>query len=164
MDLSASAAAWFLIPLLPLCGHVIWSDLSQLKIRNITVELMALSYVVIGPFVLPWDMYLWNFSHLLVALGVGMVLNMVGAMGGGDAKFIAAAAPFVARSDFASVMYIFCGAMLFAYIVHRVAKVSPLRRMVPHWESWHSGSRFPMGFPLGVTLIAYLALVALGRL
>lgn len=164
MDLSASAATWFLIPLVPLCLHVVWSDLSKLKIRNGAVEAIAMVYVLMGPFVLPWDMYLWNYSHLLIALAFGFLLNIAGAMGGGDAKFIAAAAPFVARPDLPSVAYIFAGAMLFAFVVHRTVKATPLRNAVPDWASWHSGKRFPMGFPLGVTLIAYLALVALGRL
>ncbi len=164
MDLSASAAGWFLIPLVPLCLHVVWSDLSQLKIRNGTVEAIAMVYILMGPFVLPLEMYLWNYAHLLVMLAIGLVFNAAGAMGGGDVKFLAAAAPFVARPDLPAVAYLLAGAMLLSYILHRIAKHSPIRRLVPDWESWHSGRRFPMGFPFATALILYLSLVALGRL
>lgn len=164
MELSASAAGWFLIPLLPLCLHVVWSDLSALKIRNGAVEAIAMTYVLVGPLVLPLEMYLWNYSHLLVMLGVGLVLNMAGAMGAGDAKFLAAAGPFVARPDIPAVAYILAGALLASFAVHRLVRSSPLRRLAPGWASWHSGKRFPMGFPLATALILYLALTALGRL
>ena len=164
MDLSPSAAAWFLVPLVPLCLHVIWSDLSSLKIRNGAVELIGMTYVLIGPILLPWEMYLWNYSHLLVMLGIGLLLNMAGAMGGGDAKFLAVAGPFVARPDLTVIAYILAGAMLCSYLVHRLVKVSPLRRLAPNWESWHSGKRFPMGFPFATALLAYLSLKALGRI
>lgn len=164
MDLSPGAAAWFLLPLTPLCLHVVWSDLSALKIRNGAVEAIAMSYILLGPLLLPWEMYLWNFSHLLVMLGIGLVLNLAGVMGGGDAKFLAAAAPFVARPDIAAMAYILAATMIGAILVHRAAMASPLRRLVPDWESWHSGRRFPMGFPFATALMIYLALVAAGRL
>lgn len=164
MELSASAAGWFLIPVVPICLHVVWSDLSALKIRNGAVEALGMTYVLMGPFVLPLDMYLWNYSHLLVMLVVGFLLNMGGAMGAGDAKFLAAAAPFVARPDFAAIAYILVAALLGGYVVHRLLKMSPLRNATPNWVSWSSGKRFPMGFPLGTALVVYLALVALGRL
>ncbi len=164
MDLSASAAAWFLIPLTPLCLHVIWSDLSSLKIRNGAVEAIGMTYILLGPFLLPWEMYLWQFSHLLIMLGIGIVFNMAGAMGGGDVKFLAVAGPFVARPDLSSVMYLLAGAMLFSFLVHRLVKHSRLRDIAPDWESWHSGKRFPMGFPFATTLWVYLLLNALDRL
>ncbi len=164
MDLSPSAAAWFLLPLTPICLHVVWSDLSSLKIRNGAVEAIGMTYVLLGPLVLPWDMYLWNYSHLLVVLAIGFVLNMAGAMGGGDVKFLAVAAPFVARPDFAAMAYILAACVLGAYALHRVARASPLRTRVPDWLSWSSGKRFPMGFPFATALLIYLAMVALGRL
>jgi prepilin peptidase CpaA len=43
-------------------------------------------------------------------------------------------------------------------VTHRLAKNSPLREMAPEWESWHREGKFPMGFALGGTLIAYLGL------
>jgi prepilin peptidase CpaA len=38
---------------------------------------------------------------------------------------------------------------------------SPLRRLAPDWQSWHTGKKFPMGLALGGTLAIYLSLGAL---
>ena len=43
-----------------------------------------------------------------------------------------------------------------AFVAHRIAKHTPLRRLAPEWHSWDSGARFPMGLALGGTLAIYL--------
>jgi prepilin peptidase CpaA len=45
-------------------------------------------------------------------------------------------------------------------VTHRIVKHSPLRRLVPDWKSWNAGRKFPMGLPLGMTLVFYLLLAA----
>jgi prepilin peptidase CpaA len=82
-------------------------------------------------------------------------------MGAGDAKFIAAAAPFVALGDASTLAFIFAATLLGAFLTHRAIKHSPLRRLAPDWQSWHAGKKFPMGFALGGTLAIYLGLGAL---
>jgi prepilin peptidase CpaA len=62
----------------------------------------------------------------------------------------------VAYSDLALMCYILSGAFLIGYLAHRLVKHTPLHRLVPDWESWQSGKRFPMGFSLGGALITYL--------
>jgi prepilin peptidase CpaA len=84
----------------------------------------------------------------------------MGAMGAGDAKFIAAAAPFVHPGDIRLVIAVFAAALLAAFATHRLIRHSPLRRLAPDWQSWQSGARFPLGFALGGTLAAYLLLGA----
>jgi prepilin peptidase CpaA len=87
-----------------------------------------------------------------------MVLNAIGAMGAGDSKFIASAAPFVAMQDAWAVLFLLATSFIAAFAVHRLFRAIPaIRNLVPDWQSWTEKRRFPMGFPLGVTLILYLA-------
>ena len=163
MGLSAWAAAWFLVAAVPIGFFVAFSDLARMKIPNIAVGALLLSYAAIGLIALPFEQYLWHWTHFFVVLVIGFVLNAAGAFGAGDAKFMAGAAPMVAVDDLRLLLPIFAASLLAGYVTHRIAKHSPLRRAVPHWESWTAGKRFPMGFPLAMTLIAYLLIVIMLR-
>ena len=161
MALPALVAWWVLPFVLPLCLYVAYTDLSRMKITNPTVIAIAAVFVVMGPFLLPFDVYLWHLAQLGIVLVVGIVLNAAGVMGAGDAKFLAAAAPFVFAPDLRLLMALFAAVLLAAYAVHRIAKATPLRNMAPTWDSWSTkGRKFPMGFALGPTLALYLCLGA----
>lgn len=161
MALSAQAALWFLPFLVPLCLYVAYTDLAEMRITNPTVLTMVAVFVVLGIFLFPLNAYLWQLAQLVIVLLVCMVLNAAGGMGAGDAKFLAAAAPFVALGDVRLLMALFAAVLLAAYLAHRIAKHTSLRRMAPHWDSWNQDARkFPMGFALGPTLAIYLALAA----
>ncbi|SPF80957.1 hypothetical protein PRI8871_02771 [Pseudoprimorskyibacter insulae] len=149
---------WFLPFVLPIGLFVAYSDLRAMRIPNPAVLALLAVFVVIGPLVLPWDEYVWRYAHFAVALLFGILLNASGAMGAGDAKFIAAAAPFVALADLTLVMLLFCACLLGAFATHRIAMVTPLRNLAPDWKSWRMGSKFPMGFALAATLCLYLVL------
>ena len=99
LELSARAALWFLPFVLPVCLWVAWSDLRAMKIPNSAVLSLVVIYLVIGLVALPLPDYGWRLTHLAVLLAAGLVANAAGLMGAGDAKFIAAAAPFVALGD-----------------------------------------------------------------
>ena len=153
------AAGLFLLAALPISIFVAYSDLSRMKIPNIAVGALVLSYAVLGVIALPFEQYLWHWTHLVVMLILGMIANALGALGAGDAKFIAAAAPMIALSDLTNVLLLLAVCSVAGYATHRLAMKTPIRKMVPHWASWTSGNRFPMGFPLAMTLILYLILV-----
>ncbi|MEM8655231.1 MAG: prepilin peptidase [Pseudomonadota bacterium] len=162
MALSATVALWFLPLLVPLCLYVAYTDLAEMRITNPTVLTMAAVFAVLGFFLYPFDAYLWQLAQLAIVLVVGIILNAAGAMGAGDAKFLAAAAPYVALGDIRLIMALFAAVLLAAYAVHTLAKVTPLHSYAPNWASWHQeGRRFPMGFALGPTLAIYLGLAAL---
>lgn len=131
-----------------------------MKIPNVAVGALVIGFAVLGLIAFPFSQYLWQWSHLIVVLVIGFVLNVLGVFGAGDAKFAAAAAPFVMLGDLDLLGWIFIACVLAGYVTHRIAKHSPLRRLVPDWESWTSGRRFPMGLPLGMTLVTYLFLAA----
>jgi len=160
MEIAASAALWFLPFAAPICLYVAWSDLATMKIPNKANLALAGVFLVVGLWALPLAEYPWRLAQLAGVLVVGILLNAGGLLGAGDAKFLAAAAPFVAPGDALAVTVLFAGVLLAAYVAHRLARATPLRALAPDWESWRRTKDFPMGFALGPTLLAYLALGA----
>ncbi len=156
MLIATSAALWFLPFVLPICVYICYTDMKGMKIPNHAVMALFAVFAVIGLIALPFDAYLWRYTHLIVVLVAGIALNAAGAMGAGDAKFAAAAAPFIHLGDVRLLMALFAANLLAAFVAHRLARMSPLRRLAPEWKSWDSGSRFPMGLALGGTLALYL--------
>lgn len=158
LDIPAHAASWYAPFVLPLCLYVCYTDMKWMRITNRTVVALALVYAVAGYLLLPLDTYLWRYVHLGVVLVAGIALNAGGVLGAGDAKFAAAAAPFVHLADLRFLMALFAANLLAAFVTHRLARATPLRRLAPDWKSWSSGTRFPMGLALGGTLALYLGL------
>lgn len=164
MGLTAYAAGWFLVAAFPISVFVAWNDMRVMKIPNLAVYALVASYAVLGLIALPFGQYLWHWTHLPIVLIAGIVLNMIGAMGAGDAKFIAGASPMIATADLRLLIAILAATVLAGYVTHRIAKYSKIRDMVPEWESWDQDKkRFPMGFPLGMTLVFYLIAVIILR-
>ncbi|MGB3406564.1 MAG: prepilin peptidase [Jannaschia sp.] len=147
---------------LPICIWVAYTDLSTMRIRNQAVVALFLVYVVAGIFVVaPFTEYLWRFAHLAVILAVGFVLNAVGAVGAGDAKFAAAMAPFIAMADWAEVLVVFCVLLILTWVGHRLIRNIPaIRNLAPDWKSWTEKKDFPMGVTLAATHVTYLAMAA----
>ncbi|MDO6520636.1 prepilin peptidase [Shimia thalassica] len=158
MEITVWSAAWFAPFVLPICFYVAWSDMRSMRIPNHSVLALIAVFVVVGLIALPIVDYGWRFSHLVVVLLIGMLLNAGGLIGAGDAKFAAAAAPFIAFGDTKLLVVIFSATLLAAWITHRLAKYSPVRRLVPDWESWEQGWDFPMGLALGGALAIYMVL------
>ncbi|SHI65794.1 prepilin peptidase CpaA [Shimia gijangensis] len=161
MQITTYSAMWFLPFVAPICFYVAWSDMRSMTIPNRAVMMLLGVFVVVGLIALPLAEYPWRLLQVVAVLLVGMVLNAGGAVGAGDAKFAAAAAPFVASGDAIFLSMVFAATLLAAWTTHRLAKHSPIRRMVPDWESWDQGWDFPMGLALGGTLTIYLILGSL---
>jgi prepilin peptidase CpaA len=152
------AALWFLITTLPIALWVAWSDMATMKIPNKAVLALTAVFAVVGVLVLPLPEYLWRWSHLVVILLAGFLLNLTGALGAGDAKFAAAMAPFFALTDWLFVLVLFAAVLVAAFVTHRaVRRIPAVRRAFPGWESW-TRKDFPMGLALSGTLIGYFAL------
>lgn len=158
MAISVYSAAWFLPFVLPICLYVAYTDMARMKITNGANILLACVFLAVGLIALPFEEYLWRLVSLVIVLVVGFVLNIAGAMGAGDSKFAAAAAPFIALGDLRVLMFLFMAALLAAVATHKTIKYTPLRRLAPHWTSWEQGKKFPMGLALGATLALYLTL------
>lgn len=160
MQITALSALWFLPFVLPVCAWVMWSDLSAMRIPNTAVVTLTAVFLVIGLIALPLADYPWRLVQLAVVLALGFVANAAGLVGAGDAKFAAAAVPFVAPGDLSLLCVILSATLLAAFASHRIARHSRLRRLAPHWKSWSRGRKFPMGLALGGTLAIYLGLGA----
>ncbi|MCR8550071.1 prepilin peptidase [Salipiger sp. P9] len=158
LSISASAAIWFAPFVLPVCLYVCFTDMRELRITNQAVATLFAIFAIVGLIALPFDDYLWRYTHLAAVLVAGIALNAGGVMGAGDAKFAAAAAPFIHLGDLRFLLALFAANLLAAFLSHRVARMTPLRRLAPDWKSWDSGKRFPMGMALGGTLALYLVL------
>ncbi|QFS81857.1 Type IV leader peptidase family protein [Roseivivax sp. THAF40] len=158
MSIDASAALWFLPFVVPLCLYTCYTDMARMKITNPTVIALFVVFALVGLIALPFETYLWRYLHLVVVLIAGIALNAGGVMGAGDAKFAAAAAPFIHLGDLRLLLVLFTGVLIAAFVAHRLARATPLTRLAPEWQSWHSGSKFPMGLALGGALALYLGL------
>ena len=161
MAQSATAALWFLVFATPIAAWVVWSDLSRMRIPNMAVIALIAVYAVIGPLVLPLNLWGWSWLNFAVVLVVGFVLSLSGGFGAGDAKFAAAMAPFVALGDLRLFLALLGAVILASFIVHRAFRMIPaIRGATPEWASWQR-REFPMGLALGPALIFYLGLAAL---
>ncbi|SHF01839.1 prepilin peptidase CpaA [Litoreibacter ascidiaceicola] len=156
----ATFALWSLPLATLICMWVAWSDLARMKIPNKAVLALLAVFAVVGLLTLPLEAYLWRYAHFAAVLAIGFLMTITGLVGAGDAKFAAAMAPFVAVIDGTFVAAIFAVTTIVAFILHRLARVTPLRKLAPNWESWERTRDFPMGLPLAVTLIVYLARTA----
>ncbi len=158
MDISASAALWFFPFVLPIAIWAAWSDLKFMKIPNMSVLALLAVFLIIGLIALPWADYPWRLLHLVVILVIGFVMNMIGMIGAGDAKFAAAMSPFVALGDAFTMGYILAASMLVGFVIHRLFQRSKsFRKLTSDWQSWENRD-FPMGFPLACSLLIYLGL------
>jgi len=154
-----TTAAWFLPFVIPIAFWVAWSDMATMKIPNKAVASLFVVFAVVGLIALPFVDYLWRYLHFAVVMAIGFGLNMIRALGAGDAKFAAAMAPFIALPDWLAFMYLLAATVIAAFLIHRIVRASPLREKVPNWESW-TRREFPMGFALAPSLVLYL-LIAL---
>lgn len=162
MTSDATAALAFLPFAALIAFWVMWSDMKFMRIPNKAVLALVAVFLVVGPFVLPIEAWLWRWLHLAVVLVVGFVLSSAQLLGAGDAKFAAAMAPFVDLGDITLFVYLFAAVLLASFVTHRGARqLAVVRRTTPDWESWERKKDFPMGLALGGVLILYLALAAL---
>jgi len=156
----SSFALWALPFATLISVWVAWSDLARMKIPNKAVLALLAVFAIVGILTLPLDVYAWRYAHFAIVLAIGFLMTITGVVGAGDAKFAATMAPFVTAIDGTAVAAIFAVTTILAFILHRLARVSPLRKLAPNWESWERTRDFPMGLPLAVTLIVYLARAA----
>ena len=159
MNLAANPALWLLIPALPISLWAMHSDVSRMIIPNRAVLALLGGFVAVGILVLPLDAFAWRIGIGVLALVVGFLLTLIGGLGAGDAKFFAAMAPFVALHAWADFMFLLSFCMGAGFVLHRIARMTPLRTATAGWESWERRD-FPMGLSLGTALVAHLMMEA----
>lgn len=156
-----AAALALLPPALVIGLWVAWTDISSMRIPNRAVVALAGAFLMIAPFVLPLPEIGLRLGALAGVLVAGFVLSVAGALGAGDAKYLAAMAPYVAWPDAGLFLFLLAACMLAAFATHRMLRaLPPVRRATPDWTSW-TAVKFPLGLALGPSLAFYLAMAAL---
>lgn len=151
---------WFLPLTLPIAIWVAWSDMARMRIPNQAVLSLAAVWLI-GPLVLSLDVWLWGIALMAIVLVIGFAATMLGLVGGGDAKFAAAMAPFFTGADLRVLAALFAACVVGGFVMHRIMRAIPaVRRALPDWKSW-THRKFPMGLCLAGTLIFWplLALI-----
>jgi prepilin peptidase CpaA len=149
--------ALLLIPALPISVWVSWSDMKFMKIPNKASIALVIGFVLAGLIVFPMAEFGWRLLQGLFVLVAGFLLNAAGAVGGGDAKFAAAMAPFIALQDISFFVILLACMSIAAVVIHRVfGKIKPLRGFVEGWASWGKHGKFPFGLALAGSLASYL--------
>ena len=157
--MSLLAAVVLLLTALPFAFIAAWSDLKSMIISNRLNLCLAGAFLVVGILVLPLGDYGYRVAIGVGLLVFGFVLNAIGVIGGGDAKYIAAFGPFIAPRDWPEFLMILGVMGVSALVALSIAKRIPAyRRAAGHWKSTDAGRHFPYGLALSGALILYLAL------
>lgn len=145
----------------PLLILMAWGDLRYMRIRNFAVLALACIFIMVGPFLFDWAEYGQRWMQMGGMLAIAFFLTIAGVMGGGDAKMLAAMAPFVTLADSGIFLMILACAMISALVTHRLFRAIPAATgATPDWRSW-THAKVPMGLGLSGTLLLYLGMVAL---
>jgi hypothetical protein len=85
MNLEVTLSAmqgWIFLPLaLPIALWACYTDITEFKIKNVTVLALLAGFILLGPFALGWGEYAWRFAHFGVVLAIGFVLSAVMGIG-----------------------------------------------------------------------------------
>ena len=160
MALTATPELWFLPFAIVIGGWVAYSDLATMKIPNRAVLALLAVFFFVGLLALPLEVWAWRWVHFGVAIVLTFILSSLGAMGAGDAKFLAASMPFVAFDQLAQYAFVLVVVILVTFPAQRMLRTSAAARArLSHWDSMERRD-FPMGLALGPALVAYLAMTA----
>ncbi len=148
-----------LLPAIPICIWVAWSDMKFMRIPNIACYALFISFLIMGPLIFGMQEYGIRIAQGIVMLIAGFFITGIGLVGGGDSKFAAAMLPYIALSDIFPFLFII-GIMSFISIaLHKLVGVTPgLKNYIKDWDSWNAHGMFPFGVTLAGSLVAYLLL------
>lgn len=160
--MAISSALMLFLTATPFSVYAALSDLRSMKIYNKTNLGLFMGFVIVGAYFLPFDQYGLRLSQAAVMFIAGVIMTSFGMMGGGDSKFIAAMAPYIAFQDAFGFLFLLSALSLVTVALHRgIGAIKPLRSSLSGWRSWSAERRkFPFGVTLGSSLILYLALKA----
>lgn len=173
--MTATTAYWLLPAVIPLAIYIAWNDMRTMKITNRSMLVLFGVFVVVGPFAFGFPAYFYQLLHGPVVLVVGMALWSLRLMGGGDAKMLAAMAPFFVTSDWYLILVVFTASCIGAVVTHSLFRFTPLRNLAPDWKSWTADQGnlrggilglnmgFPKGLALSMTIVFYLLWIAVYR-
>ena len=157
----ASTGWWFLPVVTPIAIWAAWSDLARMKIPNLAVLALLAVTIPVGFLALPATDWLFRLINAPVILAICFVFFAAGAMGAGDAKYAAAAAPLFDRQDLPLIIILTTATLLAGFTLHRLVLYTPaLRKRMPDWHSWERKD-FPMGLVISGIILFYLLIVVI---
>ncbi|PID35325.1 MAG: hypothetical protein CR964_00170 [Rhodobacterales bacterium] len=157
----ASTSWWFLPVVTPIAIWAAWSDLARMRIPNLAVLALIAVTLPLGFLALPAEEWLFRLINAPVVLAIGFVFFAAGAMGAGDAKYAAAAAPLFDRQDLPLILVLTTATLLAGFTLHRtIRRIPALRRQMPDWHSWER-KEFPMGLVISGVILFYLLIVGI---
>lgn len=146
----------FLAVIAPFAVLCAVNDLTRMIIPNWVVAGLLICFLILAPFAMPLPQLGIRLIQVGVMFVLGVGLNAYLGIGGGDVKFAAVAAAFVAPSDYWLVVQMLAVLSLIAIIAHRqLGQIDALRKTTQTWASFSAGRKFPFGLPLAATLLAY---------
>ena len=130
------------------------TDLTSMTIRNRVSIGLTLGFVLFAPLLgLPLSDYAWHLAVGSITLIITFVLFCLRAMGGGDAKLIAATAlwlgPNISLMDYIVMVSILGGALTLTIILYRMI---PRPLLTNRYAFMETLARKDVGIPYGIAL------------
>ncbi|MEM7241037.1 MAG: prepilin peptidase [Pseudomonadota bacterium] len=170
--MTGTAATVYFFLTLPILFYIVFTDLRYMRIFNWTNIALFVLFFIPAFFFFDIQTIAWQLGIAAIVLVIGYLLNLIGLIGGGDAKFLPAATPYIMLSEFNETMqllFIFVITSFSVLIGHRALLLIPgFRNMVAEWVSWNKPkfggrSAVPYGLILAGTLSGYLFIQAFLR-
>ncbi len=140
-----------------------WCDVRTMRIPNEISVYAGLVFILAMPFFLSFESYGFRVAVGGWVLVAGFILNALGLLGGGDAKFATVMAPFVTPGQYIYLLMAYLASILVCFVFLRLLQfVAQRRGILQDWKSFSAGRKFPMGLPIAVTMLVYLGANAVG--
>lgn len=138
---------------------VAWSDMKFMRIPNTACLALFVSFMALGFLIFDLGEYGIRIAQGFVVLIAGFFATSIGLVGGGDSKYAAALAPFVALSDIFPFIFIVGIISVISIALHKLVGITPgLKGYIKDWDSWNAHGMFPFGITLAGSLVVYLLL------
>jgi prepilin peptidase CpaA len=130
-----------------------------MRIPNVACYSLFIGFLLLGPLIFDLNEYGIRIAQGIIMLIVGFFATSIGLVGGGDAKFTAALAPYVALTQIFPFVFIIGIMSIVSIVLHKLVGVTPgLKNLIKDWDSWNTHGMFPFGVTLAGSLIVYLLL------
>ena len=150
---------YLLLSAVPISIWVVWSDMKFMRIPNAACLALFGSFLLLGFLIFDLDEYGIRVAQGVVILVAGFFATSIGLVGGGDSKFAAALAPFVALQDVFPFIFIVGIISIISMGAHKVIGITPgVKNLIKDWDSWNVHGMFPFGITLAGSLLTYLFL------
>ena len=154
---------------LPVTVWVIYTDVTEMKIRNLAVLAMLGIFAVAGLFLMPLGEYGWRWAQFGIVLVIGYVCSALIGFGAGDMKYLAAVAPFVPAADGSPVAMLFViWSVILLVLFVSARRSAALRASAPGWIWLNDDAdgkvrklKTPFGVALAPTVSTYFFLGAI---